>query len=220
MSHDGCFYQVRFSDQAVDSMLLAATEAYCLGDRRQPGAYVEIDGYLWGFYGDFDGGNHALIQVERFAPSFSSRRTPDSVEPNEDAANLMHNVMAKLSPHLSFLGEVHTHPYDSLDDAMNARGWLFSDEDRVSMSDTVWQLTGDRPPLWVVIAVAPLQRVHTTMPEELKNGSGAWQFDVGNMRFWLHAEVVPEIQNGVARFARCTYLDMVPRLVNPSGSRL
>ena len=87
------------------------------------------------------------------------------------------------------------------------------------MSETVWELTGDRPPLWLVIAIAPLMRVHSTLPMEVDD-SGVWQFDIGNMRFWLHAEVVPALDDGVARFAENIYLDMVPRLFNPSGNRL
>ena len=41
MSQDDCVYQIRFSDQALDSLLLAATEAYCLGDWVRPGDPVE-----------------------------------------------------------------------------------------------------------------------------------------------------------------------------------
>ena len=213
-------YHVRFSDAALDSMLLAATEAYFLGDGRRLGTYVEIDGYLWGFFVDVSD-DFSLIQVERFAPSFSSKRTPQSVQPNEDAAHLMHDVMVQLCPQLTFLGEVHTHPYDSLEDARNARGWLFSDEDCESISDAVWNLTGDKPPLWLVIAIAPLQRVRSTLPEQVDDKSGAWRFDVGDMRFWLHAEVVPELDDeGVVQFAENTHLDLVPRLFNPSGGRL
>ena len=212
-------FHVRFSDTALDSMLMAATEAYFLGDGRRIGTYVEIDGYLWGFYADLDD-DYTVIQVERFAPSLSSKRTPESVEPNEDAALLLHNVMAQLCPQLAFLGEVHTHPYDSLDQARDARGWLFSDEDRESMSATVWDLTGDRPPLWLVIAIAPLQRVRDTLPMEVDDASGAWCFDLGDMRFWLHAEVVPELDDGAAVFAENTHVDLVPRLFNPSGGRL
>ena len=219
MSDQAYSFSVQFSDAAIDSMLMAATEAYFLGDGRRLGTYVEIDGYLWGFYADLSD-DHTLIQVERFAPSFSSKRTPKSVEPNEDAALLLHNVMAQLCPQLSFLGEVHTHPYDSLVDARDARGWVFSDEDRESMSETVWDLTGDRPPLWLVIAIAPLQKVRDTLPMVVNDSSGAWQFDVGDMRFWLHGEVVTEIEDGVVRFAGNTDLHMVPRLFNPSGNRL
>ena len=126
--------------------------------------------------------------------------------------------MAKLCPELSFLGEAHTHPYDSLEDAVKNKGWEFSDEDLLSMSETVWRLTGNKPPLWVVVAVAPLQKVHSTEPEMLNKAGKTWRFDVGEFRFWLHAEVVPELQDGEARFAKEAYLDMVPRLFNWSGA--
>lgn len=212
-------YQVRVSDAALDCMLMAATEAYMLGDERQYGQYVEIDGYVWGFH--VDRGDETLIQVERFAPAISSKRASDSVEPNEDAALVMDAVMAQLCPQLSFLGEVHTHPYESLRQAQAAHGWRFSDEDLMSMSDTVWQLTRDRPPLWLVVAIAPIEKVRATLPEEIKDDSAAWRFDVGNMRFWLNAEVVVDLdEDGRVQFAETTLLNMVPRPFNFSGNQL
>ncbi len=216
------FYQVGFSDAALDSILLAATEAYFLGDGTRSSASaeaVEIDGYLWGYHVDLSE-EHTWIQVERFAPALSSKRSAASVEPDENAALVMDAVMRQLSPQLSFLGDVHTHPYGSLDCAQSAHGWLFSPEDLESMTDAVWELTRDRPPLWLVVAVAPLQRVRESLPRELKDGSGAWQFDVGNMRFWMHAEVVPRIEDGVAMFAENTFINLIPRLYNFAGSRL
>ena len=82
------------------------------------------------------------------------------------------------------------------------------------------ELTGDRPPLWLVIALAPLQRVRDMLPVEVDGSSGTWCFDVGDMRLWLNAEVVPEVDDRVARFAENTHVYLVPRLFNVSGSRL
>lgn len=88
------------------------------------------------------------------------------------------------------------------------------------MSDAVWNLTRDRLPLWLVIAVAPLKRVRPSLPTELEDGSGAWQFDVGDMRFWMHAEVVTKVEGGVAVFAETTFVNLIPRLFNFRGNRL
>lgn len=88
-------YQVGFSDAALDSMLMAATEAYFLGDGARSGRSteaVEIDAYLWGYHVDLSE-EHTWIQVERFAPALSSKRSAEWVEPDENAALVMDAVM-------------------------------------------------------------------------------------------------------------------------------
>jgi len=133
----------------------------------------------------------------------------------------MDSLMAQLCPHLAFLGDVHTHPYSSLPEAQEAKGWCFSDEDLMAMSNTVWDLTEDRLPLWLVIAIAPLKRVRDSLPKELEDGSGAWQFDIGDMRFWVKAGVVSGIdEDGAAVLADITFINLIPRLYNFSGNRL
>ena len=223
MSEDEFLYVVNVSDEALDAMLLAATEAYCFGvGRRTKGEpRVEVDGYLWGFHRDDPDANYTWIQVERFAPSMSSRRSPDWVEPNEESAKLMHAIMTRRTPQLAFVGEVHTHPYDSLSQVLEINGWEFSKMDREATSETVWQLCGEHSPLWIVIAIAPLQRVQGSEgPRNLDEQMNVWQFDVGEMRFWLHAEVAERDDEGTVHFPEHTVLYLLPRFLNAPGDRI
>ena len=220
MRDDDFLYFVNISDEALDAMLLAAAEAYHFGvGRRTLGEpHVEVDGYLWGFHRDDFANNYTWIQVERFAPSMSSTRSPDWVKPNEEAAELMHAIVTRRTPQLAFVGEVHTHPYACLSDVREAQGWDFSPEDRDAASETVWHLCGERPPLWIVIAIAPLQKVHRN--EGLQLRKNLLQFDVGEMRFWLHAEVAERNPDGTVDFLEGTMIWEPPRFLNTSGDRM
>ena len=212
-------YIVNISDEALDAMLLAATEAcrFGVGRRTKGEPFVEIDGYLWGYHRDDSAAKYTWIQVERFAPSMSSTRSPDWVKPNEEAAELMHAIVTRRTPELAFVGEVHTHPYGRLSEVLEVRGWEFTPEDRVS-SDTVWHLCGERPPLWIVIATAPLQKVYRSEGTHLKEN--LLQFDVGDMRFWVHAEMAERNDDGTVDFLGNTIIWELPRFLNTSGDRV
>ena len=224
-------YIVSVSDEALDSILLAAAETYYLGhgrksNRKDNFEYVEINGYLWGSYvphGDF----RSYIHVEKFGPSISARKRRDSYEANEQAPWLMHSIIKRRSPHLKFLGEIHTHPYDSLEDVNSAKGWEFSDEDRDWSHEkdeneySVWKLYDLDFPLWLVLAVTPLQRVRGSNGATQHSEQGnIWRFDIGELRFWLHAEVGQRDDQGYVQFEKNTWLNLYAPFTNEARDRL
>ena len=77
MPDDDFYYLVKLSDAALDSILLAAAEAYYLGTpytrRAKDDPYVEVDGYLWGYRNHRPEVAYTYIHVERFAPSVPSQ---------------------------------------------------------------------------------------------------------------------------------------------------
>ena len=132
------------------------------------------------------------------------------------------------SPHLSFLGELHTHPYDSLREVNAVKGWEFSDEDREWWPESeddetsVWRLyDAGELPLWLVLAVAPLQRVHDTEgAKPITARENVWTFDVGELRFWLHAELGDRDAAGTIQFEKDVVLNMTAPFSNLAGDRL
>ncbi len=224
---------VRFSDHALDAMLLAATEAYCLGvpqktprGRRKAPVSVEVDGYLWGYRTTKPGGDTSIF-VDRFGPSVSSEKASGWVRPAEGSARLMNAIMERRAPQMTFLGTFHTHPYRSIKKVESVNGWQFSDGDRKCWSELdtgtdFADVYGDDAALWLVIAVARLQKVHMkVMAEQLRpNIPNIWKFDVGDMRFWVNAELVRPDEEGVAESQGGVVLDMDPAFLNWTGDRI
>ena len=221
---------VRFSDHALDAMLLAATEAYCLGvpqktprGRRKAPVSVEVDGYLWGYRTTKPGGDTSIF-VDRFGPSVSSEKASGWVRPAEGSARLMNAIMERRAAQMTFLGTFHTHPYRSIQKVESENGWQFSDGDRECWSELdagteFADMYGADPALWLVIAVARLQKVHLKiMAEKLR--SNIWKFDVGDMRFWVNAELVRPDDEDVAQSQGGVEIDMNPAFLNWTGDRI
>ena len=130
--------------------------------------------------------------------------------------------------HTSFLGDFHTHPYDSIEDVTDIKGWEFSDEDRNWWPPRdgdeeigIWRILGDQMPLWLVVAVAPLQRVFGKVGAvPVQNKNNVWQFDLGELRFWLNAELGKRDDDGFIQFVDNVFLDMFPPFTNHPGDRL
>ena len=224
---DSGYYEVGLADHAVDAMLLAATEAYYLGRpegrRRRRRRFVEVDGYLWGYRVRKPDGS-TYIFVDRFAPSVGSERSPGAVKPNWGAAPLMNAIMEARAPQMTFLGSLHTHPFDSVVTAQRRKGWRFSDGDRSCWSELVDgesgfdELYGSEAALWLVVAVAPLKRVQfQPFAKPVGNTLNVWRFDVGELRFWVNAELVRPDEDGVATKTEEVVLDMFSQYANVAG---
>jgi len=120
-------YSVTVSDSVLRSMTMAALEAYILGDGRRGKTRLETSGLLWGYVRQREDATH--IHVEQTSILLSSRRHQDWVDFNPVATKLKNSVMAEWAPHLSLLGDFHTHPYESRQDHVFNQGAKFSDAD-------------------------------------------------------------------------------------------
>ncbi|MDD9997012.1 MAG: hypothetical protein OXQ89_04625 [Rhodospirillaceae bacterium] len=130
------------------------------------------------------------------------------------------------APHMTFLGTFHTHPWPSISKAEKAKGWRFSDPDRECWSELDHNADfsdryGDDAALWLVVAVARIQKVHfKPFAEQVQ--PNIWKFDIGDMRFWVNAELVRPDEYGVARPDGDVYprLDMWLAFLNDTGGRV
>ncbi len=212
---------VRVSDQALESMVLAACEAYEFGNNNNFKS-VETIGHVWGYRkGGDEGRMPDHIYVERLSPCVSAKGTAHSVEFATGVIDLKDSIVGHWSPHLSLLGDFHTHPYESREELVKSKGWNFSKVDKTSFLEDkkLWQRAGNAP-ISLVMAIAPLERVHGTWGE-----SGAqfrWRFDVGEYRFYLSAAIGGLKKNGESYFKqrRVVNLDLDWRFYNESGNRI
>ena len=205
-------------------MVLSATESFALGDGRprmrrdNEVPSVETCGFIYGSRRTLPSSDEVFIHVDRFHESISARRAKDEVTPDANAIWLKNSIIERWSPHLSLLGDFHTHPYGSRNEAQLARGWEFSEADKTTFlgDDDLWELSENRP-VMLVMVVAPMQRVHETEAEWLYYD--VWVFNVGHLRFWL-AATVGELDGDDRNFQKDVVLDLDPRFYNEPGGRL
>lgn len=218
---------VRISNEALEDMVLSASESFVLGDgadkpsrRKRQSKSVETYGYLWGFRRKSNDEQTEIVFIDKFSESLSARRKSTSVTPNKDAIWLKTSILERWSPHLAFIGDFHTHPYASRNEVESCNGWEFSETDISSFKKdtTLWKLSRNRP-LMLVMTVAPIEKVHETIGEfdERKN---VWMFNVGQLRFWLSIGTGYREKNKRVWTDEGIYLDLDPRFYNESGARL
>ena len=218
-------YHVRVSDQALEDMVLAASEAYILGpgrkkEERQEGR-IETYGHLWGNRRE-DDNNHTHILIDRFSVSLSAWGTREDIRPHPDDIHLKNEIIMRWSPHLCLLGDFHTHPYANHDEVNKCKGWNFSQIDKRSFKeeDSLWKLSRPYTPIMAVMAIAKMGRVHRSTGEWKEDNR--WMFNVGEYRFWLSIGI-GKISKSKKRKSFSTsgvYLDLDPRFVNETGDRL
>ncbi|WP_126400725.1 hypothetical protein [Blastochloris tepida] len=174
-------------------MTLAALEAYVLGDSVNAGSRkrnksVETFGYIWGVKRCI-GDGEIVIYLDRSSTSISAEKNNRYVTPNKSAAKIKNTLINLWSPHLSFLGSFHTHPYRDLREVKDCRGWEFSeaDLDAFDCDDFLWGESGDNP-VDLVMTVCKLQRIREKFNAETIDDNICC-FDACEFRFWINVNV-------------------------------
>ncbi len=181
-------YRIRLSPSLVESMTLSAMEAYCFrGPRAHRKGGVETYGYIWGTKKSTRDGI-TIFHLSKLSVSITAKRSYMAVFPNPNTGVLKSQVLQQMAPHLTLLGDFHSHPWATQKSLKRDVGFNFSPQDFVSFveEDLFWE-TSDNNPLMLVQTVVRLRR-------KGRRGSG-WQrqnvfyFDIDDHRFWINAVV-------------------------------
>ena len=210
--------QIRIADSALEGMILAACEAYKFGNGSNDEP-VETYGHVWGYRRlGLDGGTEH-IHVDRFNSCVSAEGSPDDVSVAFEVVDLQDSIVRHWSPHLSLLGQFHTHPYKSREELVSERGWGFSKPDDKSFrkDDSLWKRADDSP-ISLVMAMAPLQRVHEGWGEA--KAPNRWRFELGEYRFYLSAAIGRKQGKKRRVMQNDLGLDLDWRFYNEAGSRI
>jgi len=221
---DKPFFRVKLSEQLVESMTLAALEAYVLGDQSSTKnkEKVETLGYIWGVKKVET--ECVTIFLDRMSVSISAKRSRNAVRPHQHAAELKNNLLERWAPHLMLLGDFHTHPYDDLTEVKAISGWDFSDEDVdfLQHDDFLWRMSGDTP-VNLVMTVTKMGKVREREQAHCLR-ENLWEFDVGEFRFWLNVNVgyVDDFYQRQQTFrdGDGAFLDLNTRFYNMKGDRI
>ncbi len=211
---------IRISDNLIETMTLAAIEAYVLGDGRGK-RQIETLGYIWGTKVKRDG--DLFLYLSRGSVSLSAQRTRNSVQPEQDAVLLKNAVISRWAPEASLLGDFHTHPYQDRVEVASFTGFEFSDSDFKGFleDDYIWS-ESDNNPVMLAVTICKLARVVESVGGNWVR-SNVWQFDVGEYRLWVNVAVGYLEADGTRCHSGNTYskvlLDLT-RFYNCAGDRL
>lgn len=216
-------FRIKISDNLLESMTLAAIEAYCLGDGRSKElTKLETLGYLWGFKKISE--EETVFLLDRMSLSLSAKRDRNSVTPNHKAVEIKNSVVERWSPHLSLLGDFHTHPYENLQEVNSCKGFEFSEGDISFLlnDDFLWEKS-DQTPINLAITICELGRVHSKWGGDwIRNN--IWQYDIGEFRLWINANVGYLDDDGDRQHTgnkrSKTILDLNTRFFNEKGDRV
>ena len=178
---------IHVSDPALMHLLWAGMESFHVRlwggkptDRRGP---AETAGLLWGYYNERADMDHVI--VEHVATDKYAIGTANSVDLNDRVVAEKQQVVRERWPHLSMVGDFHTHPYATYAEVQNAKGWRFSPDDigyYESRSTGEWHGR-----IALVLTITELERYapeKAVSPAPSRLGSIIrWQ--VGRYRFWL-----------------------------------
>ena len=188
---------VHVSDQALMHLLMAGMESYKVRQwnnvattERGP---VETGGVLLGYKTHKDSIDH--IMVEHASTDTYAERSYQSVTLNDRVTEAKRQVLEGRWPHLSLIGDFHTHPYkNGYVEALGASGWEASRGDYESYiekdEDSPWR--GSCAAL--ILTITDLKRYREESyhdPKVTRDHIVHWQQK--EYRFWLSAFAIDKV---------------------------
>lgn len=177
---------IHVSDNAIIHLLMAGIESYHvrhwgdqISENRGP---AETAGLLFGYYTSRE--DMDVITVDHVSTDTFAKGTYWEVGLNETVTQVKKDVIRRRWPHLSLVGDFHTHPYKSYTDAANDKGWQFSDEDYKCYDAYDPNDWSGRCAL--ILTIAKLSRVSEDSrwdSDAFRDNVIRWQ--IGDFRFWL-----------------------------------
>ena len=182
---------IHVSDSALMHLMLAGIESFRIrihgGEAKENYGPVETAGILWGHFLQKRETDHVF--VDQVTNDTYAEKHRSSVSLNPTATKVKQRIVDSRWPHMSFVGDFHTHPYPKIDNKKSSKnywtlknvikdGWKFSDGDY----DFYESRSGYQPSEWdgriaLVLSVAEPQRVHDVDPKLIRPNTLMWQFE-------------------------------------------
>lgn len=185
--------QIIIEDHVVPQLLTSAIEAYEMEHRTHArGAAktnLETFGLLWGYAlpARDNGAPPRLVAVTATVET-SALRHSDWVRPSAESIRSKRDFFSEYWPQLELVGTFHSHPYDSLDEVNEARGWRASEGDHEywpGLHDLVCPEMEQMAHL--TIAITGLGRRGSAPPDRLSGNeySAGYVFSADTRKFWI-----------------------------------
>ena len=181
---------IYMSDQALTSLLMATIESYVVKNENlaKPQNRLETYGIFFGSETKTSDGSR-VIRIDMANPSNTVRQTRDSVVSSPNSLVVKADLVQSCFPHLSFVGDFHTHPYRHFSEVKKNRGYYLSATDREALTcDSVfYKKLGYRVGMIATIAYADRAGQNRAgYPTKYKN---MVELVIGHLRIWLTAYV-------------------------------
>lgn len=182
-------HQVVISDDALFQMITAGLEAYCLRHPHKSMTAIECIGNLWGKYTRTPRTSKLLINSLTIDTSAKMNR--GWVKDEEESGKLKKTVAQLFEHSLTWLGDFHTHPWveSELSNVQMLRkgryyGFSATDIDNSYSSHPIEDTS------LVLSLVMTFYRIkHTNIELDGHIDDNTWEFSIGNVKCWLHAQV-------------------------------
>ena len=185
--------QIIIEDHVVPQLLTSAIEAYEVEQRTNAKGpsktKLETFGLLWGY---------ALPARENSVPprlvavsatvEISALRHTDRVRPSAKSILSKRDFFAEYWPQLELIGTFHSHPYGSLGEANEVRGWQASEGDMEfwpHLHDSVCPEMDQMAHL--TITITGLSRRGNAIPDRLAGSeyNAGYVFNADTRKFWI-----------------------------------
>jgi hypothetical protein len=177
-------------------MILNGLEAYSVMHTKNA-KFVEIYGNLFGYQSTMRD-NRTLYQVETVNIDTSAKGNANSVKPNLDALVLKTETMRHYWPHLEYLGDFHTHPYESINEVTSTeleqgtkkgdnKGYFLSQGDRKSLESLseFYVLNDTKYRIGLLVTIAAIAADKGKEAEHLHRN--CIQFNLKRHKLWITA---------------------------------
>lgn len=186
---------IHVSDGALMHLLLAGMESYRVRKRKNS-LPLETGGLLWGYVKDDETIGMDHITIEHVSTDTYAERTHYWNQLNDQTTKAKQELMAQRWPHLTMVGDFHTHPYRNYSRALRDKGWQFSKADYHSYEG--WESSEGWPGrVGVVLTIAELKRSDTSYAEPSVAEDHILYWQLGQYRFWLAAYAVDRLNGGL-----------------------
>lgn len=197
-------YIVRLSEQSLISILMSALEAYTVenqnishGDKVQ----LETFGHLFGQEINLSDGK-SLYNVEFVHTDTTAKQNNGEVLPNDDALALKRDLTCSFWPHLSYLGDFHTHPDEHVRDIKKLTNFYFSKGDRDCLLNNKHYFESVDYRVGLVVAVASLDKRGTKFNDWHGSQFNRVEITKGNLRIWIGCYVAFINDDGDAVYSK------------------
>lgn len=189
---------IRLSENALCGLLMSAIESYTEKNlnMEKPRNLLETYGSLYGHETMVNDG-HRIFQVELASVSSTCQQANDRVLFNVNHIHLKNELSQAFFPHLSFLGDFHTHPYTHFQVVENNQGYYFSDTDRKELTRSSEEMKALKYRIGMVLAISYSRRALQTKAEFADRENNSIRMDFDHFRIWITGYVIEEAENGL-----------------------